>query len=198
MLLELFRIRRQQADGTVISRHVPGVAALAMLQNRDMRHRAQPRELAEFGRHVGHEQCRFRFREPLRDCWRRPALSMASRAARNARYRAWAGRPWPAPRCPVGSNSDGMSLHHDPFVERGEDVVARAEQSHAARFDQRIGNRGRAFGVAPPLMVNEISDRAVLAHAGTLPRLTIHGRAAPGDARVSASSVPEAWLRRAR
>ena len=31
MLLEPLRIRRQQADGTVISRHVPGIAALAML-----------------------------------------------------------------------------------------------------------------------------------------------------------------------
>ena len=168
MLLEPLRIRRQQADGTVISRHVPGIAALAMLQNRDMRDRAQSRELAEFGRHVSNEQRRPSFREPLRDCGE--GLRYRWPAERRA-VDGIGGRQCGHGRCllPGGFEQRWNGLHHYTLVERGEDVVPGAEQSHAARFDQRVGNRGRAFGVAPPLMVNEISDRAVLAHAGTLP-----------------------------
>ena len=43
----------------------------------------------------------------------------------------------------------------DPFVECGENVIARAEQRDVAQVHQRIGQRGRTLCMPPSLVMDE-------------------------------------------
>ena len=196
MLFDPFRIGGEQADRAIIGREMPRIAALAMLEHRDMRHRTQPRQLAQFGRDIGHEEGGAGLRKPPRNRGkgignRRPA----ERGAVNRlghRERCHGGRFLPG-----GFEQRGDFPNFDSLVERGEDIVPRAEQRHAARPDQFIGDRCRALGMAAPLVMDEIADGSGHAHAEILVSRRSRSRCARCCARMP-SSVPAAWLRRAR
>ena len=52
----------------------------------------------------------------------------------------------------------GQLLHRHIFAQRRENIVARAENPHRARFGQGIDNGGAAFRMATPLVMHEIAE----------------------------------------
>ena len=154
--------RGQQSHRAVIGGLVAGIAAIAVLEHRHLRHAADPGELRDLGRHVADHQRRVRPVEPFHDRRHRPSDRRPSQ--RRAMQRSRGGQVIHARRLVAARLEQGRD-HDDlrPGRKRREDVVAGAEHHQRARGRQRVRDRGAAFGVTAALVVDEVAER--LRHA---------------------------------
>ncbi|MFU1608453.1 hypothetical protein ACM25O_19270 [Sulfitobacter pontiacus] len=128
-----------------------------MLEDFDMRHRAEPRQLRHLGRDIDDHQLRCLSGKELRHCSHRVADAGPS----NGRAVGGVGcieQSGATRLMPPRLEQRGQLLHRHIITQRRENIVARAENSHWSRFGQGIDNGSAAFRMAPPLMMHEIAE----------------------------------------
>ena len=135
---------------------MPGIAAVAMLEDLHMRDRTDTRQLRDLGGDIADHQRGVGAVEPVGD--HRHSMADAGPAERRAvqrlgrRHHVHRSRLQPG-RLEERGDGDDLDLRRQGW----ENVVARTEDGDGALGRQGVQDRGAAFGMAAPLMVDEIT-----------------------------------------